>query len=82
MATAQSEVFSKTAHVNASDDRIDALKEQLRSTPQEVDYWRMGVMKEVYEETEGSVQIIRRAKLLAAVLERKELYIDDNLFVG
>ena len=39
-------------------------------------------MAEVYEDTAGDPQIIRRAKFLAAVLERKKLYIDDNLFVG
>ena len=39
-------------------------------------------MAEVYEDTAGYQQIIRRAKFLATLLERKKLYIDDNLFVG
>ncbi len=39
-------------------------------------------MKDMYEETAGEDQILRRAKFLAAVLDRKKLYIDDNLFVG
>ena len=36
----------------------------------------------MYEETAGEHQQLRRAKFLAAVLDRKKLYIDDNLFVG
>jgi formate C-acetyltransferase len=82
MATASSEVYSNTARVNADDARIDALKEQLRSTPQEVDYERHIIMRDVYEETAGVNEIIRRAKLIAATVERKQIYIDDNLFVG
>jgi hypothetical protein len=53
MATASSEIFSNTARVNPDDARIDALKEQLRSTPQEVDYERHIIMRDVYEETAG-----------------------------
>jgi len=73
---------SNTARVNASDERIDALKEQFRSTPMELDFERIRIMKEVYEETVGYQQILKRAKFLAAMLEQKKLYIDDNLFVG
>ncbi len=36
----------------------------------------------MYEDTAGYQQIIRRAKFMATLLERKKLYIDDNLFVG
>ena len=68
--------------MKADDARIDQLKEQLRSTPQELDFERVRIMHEVYEGTVGLQQIIRRAKFLATVLERKQLYIDDNLFVG
>ena len=68
--------------INADHARVDALKETLRSTPQEVDYDRMTIMHDVYDETVGYQEIIRRAKLIEAVVERKELYIDDNLFVG
>jgi len=39
-------------------------------------------MEEVYEDTAGDPQILRRAKFFATLLERKKLYIDDNLFVG
>ncbi|MGI9626218.1 MAG: pyruvate formate lyase family protein, partial [Longimicrobiales bacterium] len=71
-----------TATVKADDARIDALKEQLRTTPQEVDYERHIILRDVYAETAGYAQVIRRAKLIEAVVERKQLYIDDNLFVG
>jgi len=71
-----------TAKVSADDKRVDALKELIRSTPQELDFERIRVMKEVYEDTGGEPQIMRRAKYLAAMLEKKKLYIDDNLFVG
>jgi len=71
-----------TGRVEADKDRIDRLKEQLRSTPQEVDHERVRIMEEVYEETAGYQTIIRRAKFLATLLERKKIYIDENLFVG
>ena len=71
-----------TAKVTDNDERIDRLKEQLRSTPQEIDFERVRVMAEVYEDTAGYQQILRRAKFMATLLERKKLYIDDNLFVG
>jgi formate C-acetyltransferase len=71
-----------TAKVTADKARIDRLKEQLRSTPAEVDFERVRIMEEVYEDTVGYQQIIRRAKFMATLLERKKIYIDENLFVG
>ncbi len=71
-----------TAKVTADKARIDRLKERQRSTPQELDFERIRIMKDVYEETQGDVQILRRAKFLAAMLDRKKIFIDDNLFVG
>jgi pyruvate-formate lyase len=82
MTTATLEQNTSTARVKADTARIDRLKEQLRSTPYEVDFERVRIMEEVYEETAGDEQILRRAKFLATLLERKKLYIDDNLFVG
>ena len=73
---------NSTAKVTADKDRVDRLKEQLRSTPAEVDFERVRIMEEVYEDTAGYQNIIRRAKFMATLLERKKLYIDDNLFVG
>ncbi|HUS96546.1 MAG TPA: pyruvate formate lyase family protein, partial [Hyphomicrobiaceae bacterium] len=71
-----------TARVKVDQERIDHLKEQLRSTPAEVDFERVRIMEEVYEDTAGYQQVIRRAKFMAELLDRKKLYIDDNLFVG
>jgi len=67
-----------TARVNADKARIDRLKEQLRSTPQEVDFERVRIMHEVYEDTAGYQQILRRAKFMATLLKRKKIYIDDD----
>ena len=39
-------------------------------------------MPMMYDDPVGYQQIIRRAKFLAEVLDRKKIYIDDNLFVG
>ena len=82
MAIANSEQSPSTARVNTDTARIDQLKERQRSTPQELDFERIRIMKDVYEKTPGEAQILRRAKFLAAVLEQKKLFIDDNLFVG
>ena len=45
---------SSTGRVTVDNARIDRLKEQLRSTPQEVDFERVRIMEEVYEDTAGS----------------------------
>ena len=74
--------YAGTAKVTADKARIDRLKEQLRSTPAEVDFERVRIMAKVYEDTAGYQQIIRRAKFMATLLERKKIYIDENLFVG
>ena len=71
-----------TARVNTDTKRIDDLKELYRSVPMQLDFQRVRIMKEVYEENVGYQQIIKRSKFLAAVLDRKDIYIDDNLFVG
>ena len=52
------------------------------NAPQEIDFERIRIMEEVYEGTAGDQKIMRRAKFMANLLERKKLYIDDNLFVG
>ena len=73
---------STTGRVKADKARIDRLKEQLRSTPAEVDFERIRIMEEVYAATQGDQNIMRRAKFMATLLERKKLYIDDNLLRG
>ena len=82
MEKTKDEKKSTTARVKADNARIDRLKEQLRSTPKDVDFERVRIMAEVYGDTAGDQQILRRAKFFATLLERKKLYIDDNLFVG
>ncbi len=72
----------ETGRVKVDADRIDRLKEQHMSTPQEVDFERVRIMAEVYEGTAGYQQIIRRAKFFEQLIERKKLYIDENLIVG
>ena len=79
-ATAKAEII--TGRVKVDDERIDRLKEQLLSTPQEIDNERVRIMAEVYEDTAGYQQILRRAKFFEQLIERKQLYIDDNLIVG
>ena len=71
-----------TATVNTDTKRIDQMKELYRSVPMQLDFERVKVMKDSYEDTAGKQQIIRRAQFLADLLDRKEIYIDDNLFVG
>ncbi len=51
---------SSTARVKADSARIDRLKEQLRSTPQEIDFERVRVMAEVYEESSSLESTIYR----------------------
>ncbi len=74
---------SSTAQVKADTARIDRLKERQRSTPQELDFERVRIMKRLYTRIPpANEQIIRRAKFLADLLDRKKIFIDDNLFVG
>jgi len=82
MEKAKESKKSSTGRVTVDNARVDRLKEQHMSTPQEVDFERVRIMADVYEDTAGSQQIIRRAKFFEQVIERKKLYIDDNLFVG
>jgi hypothetical protein len=70
-----------SARVNTDTKRIDTLKELYRSVPMQLDFERVRIMKDVYEENVGYQQIIKRSKFLAAVLDRKKIYIDDNLTV-
>lgn len=82
MTTKETVPGAATARVKADKARIDRLKEQLLSTPQTLDNERVRIMAEVYEGTAGYQQILRRAKFFEQVVERKKLYIDENLFVG
>ena len=82
MATRIAGDETSTARVNTDTARIDKLKELYRSVPMKLDFERVKIMKDTYEDTVGKQQIIRRAQFLADLLDRKTIYIDDNLFVG
>jgi hypothetical protein len=82
MATRIAGDETSTARVNTDTARIDKLKELYRSVPMKLDFERVKIMKDSYEDTVGKQQIIRRAQFLADLLDRKTIYIDDNLFVG
>ena len=47
-----------------------------------LEFERIRLMKNVYDDTVDYQQIIRRTKFLAEVLDGKKIYIDDNLLVG
>ena len=82
MTTAIAEKPLSTGKVTVDKARIDRLKEQHISTPQSIDNERIRIMMEVYEDTAGDQQILRRAKFFEQLIEKKKLYIDENLFVG
>jgi pyruvate formate-lyase/glycerol dehydratase family glycyl radical enzyme len=72
----------KTGRVTVDSARIDRLKEQHMTTPPALDNERIRIMAEVYESTAGYQQVIRRSKFFEHVIEKKKLYLDENLFVG
>ena len=55
-----------TGRIKVDTARVDRLKQQHLSTPQEIDNERVRIMAEVYEGTAGYQQIIRRAKFFDA----------------
>jgi hypothetical protein len=64
---------TNTARVNTDTARIDKLKELYRSVPMQLDFERIRIMKDVYEENVGYQQIIKRAKFLADLHRRQPL---------
>ena len=69
---------SSTGRVKADNARIDRLKEQLRSTPKDVDFERVRIMAEVYEDTVGDQQILRRAKFFALATEEDGWLVEHH----
>ena len=67
MKTAAELKTVSTGRVTVDDARIDRLKELLRSTPLDLDFERVRLMHEMYGESAGDHQLLRRAKFLAAV---------------
>ena len=59
-------------HIKVDNERVDRLKERHISTPQEIDNERVRIMAEVYEDTAGYQQIIRRAKFFEQLIETEE----------
>ena len=72
MATTTEVTKSPAGRIKADDARIDRLKAQHMSTPQEIDNERIRIMAEVYEGTAGYQQIIRRAKFFEQLIEQEE----------
>ena len=62
MATVTQETTS-TARVNTDTARIDTLKELYRSVPMQLDFERIRIMKDVYDDTVGYQQIIRASQV-------------------
>ncbi|MFZ5436995.1 MAG: glycyl radical protein [Bacillota bacterium] len=64
-------------------ERIERLRDELLSTPDELCLERARLVTESYQRTEGEPMIIRRAKALKHVLENMTIFIrDGELIVG
>ncbi len=63
-------------------ERVRKEKEELLSAPPHLDIERIKFMLEVYGETEGEPEAIRRAKFFDKVCSEKTIYIDDNPLAG
>ena len=64
------------------EERIKRLKAQLMDTPQKLDMERVKALMASYRETEGLPALTRRARFFERLMKNKDLYIDENLFVG
>jgi formate C-acetyltransferase len=69
-------------NLKVDDLRVKRLKAQVMDTPQELDMERVKVLMASYKETEGLPAMTRRARFFETLMKTKELYIDENLFVG
>ena len=63
-------------------ERVRKEKEELLSAPANIDIERIKFLLEVYQETEGQPDIIRRAMLFHKLCTEKTIFIDDNPIVG
>ena len=57
-------------------------KEELLSSPPQIDIDRIKFLLEVYRQTEGQPQVIRRARLFEKLCCEKPIFIDGNPIVG
>jgi len=63
-------------------ERVRREKEELLSAPPKLDTERLKFLLEVYRETEGEPEVIRRAKLFDRLCSEKTIFIDNNPLVG
>ena len=73
---------SSTGRVTVNAEKLQALRKQVIYTKQVIDPERINIMAESYKQSTGQPNVIRRARFFADLLDKKALYIDDNLFVG
>ena len=71
-----------TVHEKKLSERVKREKEELLSAPGRIDTERIKFLLEVYKETEGLPQVIRRAKLFDKLCSEKSIFIDGNPIVG
>lgn len=58
------------------------LRQQTVDLEKTVDFERIKYLNEAYKEFDGEIPIILRAKFYDKLLTKKQIYIDENLFVG
>ena len=75
-------VTESETRIKADKARIDRLKEQLRSTPQDVIPSGSGSWRRFMRIPPATSRSSGAPNFSQRLLERKKLYIDDNLFVG
>ena len=63
-------------------ERVKALRQRVTEVSSRVDPERYKYLLEVYRETEGEPNVIRRAKFYERFLREKTIFIDDNLLAG
>jgi formate C-acetyltransferase len=73
---------SSTGRVTVNAEKLQELRKQVIYTKQVIDPQRINIMAESYKQSTGQPNVIRRARFFADLLDKKKLYIDDNLFVG
>ncbi|MFC2003494.1 pyruvate formate lyase family protein, partial [Chloroflexota bacterium] len=72
----------QTAEKGTLSERVRKEKEELLSTPAQIDVERLKFLLEAYRETEMQPTVMRRAKLFHRICSEKTIYIDDNPIVG
>lgn len=68
--------------VKIDDERFQKLREQTVDVKRSIDWIRVHYLRSIYEQYSGQPTIIKRARLFEAILDNKEIFIDENHFVG